>query len=104
MKKRLLPALLSASLYGTLLVGPAACGGSQEPRQPPPGAREPLCTLEGCAYDAQVYRYRIGGCTYVGNLCYNGSYLTHDGECRNPIHRCPCAAREDSIAWPNSHP
>lgn len=35
-----------------------------------------------------VNEYTIEGCQYIGNLDngYNAHYLTHKGNCNNPIH------------------
>lgn len=40
-----------------------------------------------------VYVYRIGNCQYLGDaigMGLNRSFLTHKGDCDNPIHKCNC--------------
>lgn len=36
-----------------------------------------------------IKTYEIEGCEYIGNVYGgNGDFLTHKGNCKNPIHNC----------------
>lgn len=41
-----------------------------------------IVVIEGCEYFESEYSWK-------GNPRYNYT-LTHKGNCRNPIHKCPC--------------
>lgn len=48
----------------------------------------PIDTLGVTNRGINIYLYKIGNCEYIGNIDgYNGEYLTHNGECKNPIHK-----------------
>ena len=35
----------------------------------------------------ELYIYKIDGCEYIGNISFSyGDFLTHKGNCSNPIH------------------
>ena len=41
-------------------------------------------------YDVSVYEYTIDSCQYIGEIDIHdtrGCYLTHKGNCTNPIHK-----------------
>ena len=48
----------------------------------------PIDTLGVTHKGINIYLYKMGGCEYIGNLDGNyGISLTHNGECKNPIHK-----------------
>jgi hypothetical protein len=75
-------------MKGLILVASIVMLTSCENQESVKSASQTEYTLDFDTYQVDIQEYEIDGCQYLGRLSGDprSSYLTHKGNCTNPIH------------------
>lgn len=81
--------LLIVGLISILILGVSCKDEDQVRRENLPEG--PKILKKDSEYSDQNYRiYELNGCEYIVVNYGNQQWGSHKGDCKNPIHKCPC--------------
>lgn len=69
-------------LISILLIVFCSCGPSPDANQ----SKQFLTTVYTGLDNTNIYEYEIDSCVYIGYIGGRSSFLSHKGNCPNPIH------------------
>ena len=68
----------------------ASCKDEEQVRRESLPAGPKILEKDSKYYDQNYRIYELNGCEYIVVSYGNQQWGSHKGDCKNPIHKCPC--------------
>lgn len=85
MKTLKIPVLLLSAILAL-----TSCKDEEQARRESLPAGPKILEKDSKYYDQNYRIYELNGCEYIVVNYGNHQWGSHKGDCKNPIHKCPC--------------